>query len=126
MLFAVSLILLGWGLNSYVVHFIRLRKFKGHDIYSFRLIEMLMNLTAAAIMLNIALMFNLDMLNDTVRMFLCILISAFSCLLLIMNVLAWIKKQKGKNNLFLIIETLSSIFFAAGVVYWRLFQFWAC
>lgn len=126
----VTLILMVTGLVflllMMIVHIIRLRKFKGQDLYSFKLTEVLMNSAAAAIIVNIALMFSLDILDDSVRMILCILISAFCVLLLVMNIPVWIKKPKGSFNAIVMIETICSIFAAVGVVYWRLFQFWGC
>lgn len=126
----VTLILMVTGLVflllMMIVHIVKLRKFKGLDSYSFKRTELFMNISAAAVFVGIALMFSLDMLDDTVRMILCIMVSVFCLLLLVMNIPVWIKKPKGSFNAVVLIETLCSIFVAAGVVYWRLFQFWGC
>ena len=106
------------------IHIIRIRKFKEQPQFSFKITEILIGITAAAILLCIVLMLNLDMLDNIVRAILCIAIAVLSAVLLAVNITAWAKKPEKIQKLVLLIENLCSIFIIFGVVYWKLFQFW--
>lgn len=106
------------------IHIIRIRKFRGQPQFSFKITEMLIGITAAAILLCIVLMLNLDMLDDIIRAVLCIAIAVLSAVLLAVNIVAWVKKPDKNAKFVLLLENLCSIFIIFGVVYWKLFQFW--
>ena len=106
------------------IHIARMKKFKGQSEFSFRLTEMLIGLSAAAIAVCLLIMLNLDMTDDIVRTILCTSAAVFSAALLVTNIAAWAKKPKQTAKLILPVESLCSIFVVSGVVYWKLFQFW--
>ena len=106
------------------IHIIRIRKFRGQPQFSFKITEMLIGITAVAILLCIVLMLNLDMLDDIIRAVLCIAIAVLSAVLLAVNIVAWVKKPDKNAKFVLLLENLCSIFIIFGVVYWKLFQFW--
>lgn len=106
-----------------VIHFIKLRKFKGHEIYKFKLYESLMGITVIAIIVSIILLINFGLESEIARIITCVLNAVLSVVLLAMNFISIRKKPKGISCI-LIIESLCSIFIVVGVVYWKLYQFW--
>lgn len=107
-----------------VIHFIKLRKFKGQEIYKFKLYETLMGITVIAITVNIILLINLGLASEIARMIICVLNSVLSVILLAMNFISIFSKSNQGISCILIIESLCSIFIVVGVVYWKLYQFW--
>lgn len=107
-----------------VIHFIKLRKFKGQEIYKFKLYEALMGITAVAITVSIILLIIFGLASEIARMVICVLISVLSVILLTMNFISIQNKSDHGIGYILITENLCSIFIIVGVVYWKLYQFW--
>lgn len=107
-----------------VIHFIKLRKFKGQEIYNFKLYETMMGITVIAITVSIILLINLGTASEIARMILCVLNTVLSVILLVMNFISIRNKSNHGISCILIIESLCSIFIVVGVIYWRLYQFW--
>lgn len=107
-----------------VVHIIRLRKFKGSDVYKYKLREIFAGLAALAIAADIVLIFVFGLTSDAARAALCILLAALSVLLVILNIALWRSDSGRIKKAVLIIENLCSIFIVSGVVYWKMYQFW--
>lgn len=107
-----------------VIHFIKLKKFKGQEIYKFKLYETLMGITVIAITVSIILLFDLGSESETVRIITCVLNAVLSVILLVMNFVSIRSKPNKGISCIFIIESLCSIFIVVGVVYWKLYQFW--
>lgn len=107
-----------------IAHIIGLSKFKGQDVYKFKIREILTGLAVLAIAADICMIFSFGLVGETIRIVLCILIAALSVLLAILNLVCWRNKSKHMKKAVLMIENLCSIFIIVGVVYWRLYQFW--
>lgn len=108
-----------------VRHFIQLGigKYKGQEIYKFKLTEALMGATVIAIIAGIILLSNFGLAGVTTRTIICILISVLSAVLLALNFIS-IRSKPDRGSFILVIESLCNIFIVVGVVYWKLYQFW--
>ncbi len=107
-----------------VIHFIKLRKFKGQEIYKFKLYETLMGITVIANTVSIILLFDLGLESEIVRIITCVLNAVLSAILLAVNFISIRSKSERGNSCILITESFCSIFIVVGVVYWKLYQFW--
>ena len=107
-----------------LIHIIKIRKFRGQHQFLFKLTEIFIGVTAAAISICFFLMLNLDITNDIVRAVICISTAVLSAVLVAVNIAAWLKKPEKSAKFILAAENLCSIFIIFGIVYWKLFQFW--
>lgn len=106
-----------------LIHIIKIRKFRGQHQFLFKLTEIFIGVTAAAISICFFLMLNLDITNDIVRAVICISTAVLSAVLVAVNIAAWLKKPEKSAKFILAAENLCSIFIIFGIVYWKLFQF---
>ncbi len=124
-LFAASLVIMPL---LFIVHIIRLRKFKEQPEYRFKRLEMFSNLSVLCITVELILIavffhsfFGSSRLNYAV---VCIALCIFSVLAVFFIVKCWLSNEKPKNKIIPVIETMCVLFIAANVFYWPLFQFW--
>lgn len=109
------------------IHFARLKKHKGGELYKIKLAEALTGAFAALTAVAVKLLKEFGLASYAARAVICVSIGVFSAALavgiLIANLRA-IRARLGRGGRCLLIaESLCAVFIVVGVVYWRLVQF---
>ena len=116
------------GIVLFIIHIIRLRKFKDSPLHKFKTLEMVANSIYLSLPLFIFILFRIALIflgSRTNLMFIpCIAISLLAVSGFFMYMMCWLKKDKPEKKVILIIETVCAIFVIVGIAYWRLYQFW--
>ena len=111
-----------------VIHLIRIRKFKNEPTAKFKRTELFAALCALAIMIEFALIliFSYNFMNGGRFLFAItsILLCALTAAEAVMIVKCYLYEYKPNNRIMLTSETVCSVLTIAGIVYWRLFQWW--
>lgn len=126
-LFLISVFVMG---ILFIVHIIRLRKFKGTALAKFKKSEMTANLMSFIMMIELALIM-LDLhtffyggkiVYAAVSIILCVLTLAEAVMLIRCHLFK--KDEKPDKTILLNIETICCAVTITGIVYWSLFQWW--
>lgn len=112
----------------FIIHIIRLKKYKEQPIYQFKRQEMLSSLAVAAITVEaVILLITFGNSFTAGRVYYaaaCITLSVLAVLAVVFIVRCWFVKEKPKNKILLVCETICNVLIIVGIIYWRLFQFW--
>ncbi len=104
----------------FVIHIIRLRKFKNDYLYRFKLIEMLAGLAVLVMTIDMAIaviLFSVFAVQG-------IILSVLAAAEVVLIVMCWLCKSKPERKIILIIESVCTLIMIAGILYWNLYQFW--
>ena len=110
----------------FVMHCILLRKYKEQPVWKFKQLELIACAMPIVSVLAVAVTYfrYLPMQPVNLLAIPSLLISVSSIASLVLLVLAWARKDKPKCKVPPIIETVCAVIIIAGIVYWKLYQFW--
>lgn len=114
----------------FIIHLIRIRKFKGTNIAKFKKTELIAVLMPLIIVIETAVIF----LNSRIFFYggklgyaaIAISLCSFTCIeaVLLIRCRLFKNENKPKKTIILNIETVCSILTIIGIIYWRMFQWW--
>lgn len=111
-----------------MVHVLRLRKYKGQSVFKFKRMEMLSALTAVVMLIDGAVIYALGLgISEMAKNYFvipCIVMAVLALFEAVFIIAGWRLKNKPKHKILFILETIFGTIIVAGILYWKLYQFW--